>query len=183
MFKLFAGAGQSKVFRCRCGNEFADVDNPVGESVWELGLLIIVMRNAIAAPETNAKKILIFLPTPAAETIVGHLSQRRYSAVAVSAVPEVFAFALTTRPNINPLRNIRAIPIINRIYSFMRILPPRGAHSAAKTFMVTGRVSVLSGSVSVKQSRRFPPKPGLYGKRRDIRTVGRSKRIFSTTIL
>ncbi|AYM82152.1 hypothetical protein H009_17693 [Agrobacterium tumefaciens str. Cherry 2E-2-2] len=70
---------------------------------------------------SNQSKILVFLPQAAAAMVVGKLAECGYVAVAVSTVPEAFdalrskdfAFAVTTRPDIDLVRNIRAIPVIN----------------------------------------------------------------------
>ncbi|WP_236766404.1 MULTISPECIES: hypothetical protein [Agrobacterium tumefaciens complex] len=53
--------------------------------------------------------------------IVTRLAERGYNAFCVSTVPEAFdalrsdqfVFAITTRPDIDLLRNIRALPVIN----------------------------------------------------------------------
>lgn len=70
-----------------------------------------------------AKNILVFLPQAAAPVIVAKLAARGYASVAVSTVPEVFdalrsdcySFAITTRPEIDLLRNIRPIPVVNLV--------------------------------------------------------------------
>ncbi len=69
----------------------------------------------------HPKKILVFLPQAAARVIVMKLGERGHGSVAVSTVPEVFdavrsdgySFAITTRSEIDLLRNIRSIPVIN----------------------------------------------------------------------
>lgn len=67
------------------------------------------------------KKILVFLPPAAANAIVAKLASHGHDAVAVSTLPEAFialrsdhySFAITTRPEIDLLRNIRSIPVVN----------------------------------------------------------------------
>jgi hypothetical protein len=67
------------------------------------------------------KKILVFLPQAAADVIVTKLAEHGHECVAVSTVPEAFnalrsnscSFAITTRPEIDLLRNIRSIPVVN----------------------------------------------------------------------
>ncbi|CDZ54405.1 hypothetical protein [Neorhizobium galegae] len=67
------------------------------------------------------KKILVFLPAAAANAIVTKLADHGYEAVAVSTLPEAFSalrsdrysFAVTTRPEIDLVRNIRSIPVVN----------------------------------------------------------------------
>lgn len=67
------------------------------------------------------KKILVFLPQAAADVIVTKLAERGHESVAISRVPEAFdvlrsdhcSFAITTRPEIDLLRSIRPIPVVN----------------------------------------------------------------------
>ncbi len=67
------------------------------------------------------KKILVFLPKAAANTIATKLAERGHESIAVSSVPEVFdalrsdncSLAVTTRPVIDLLRRIRPIPVVN----------------------------------------------------------------------
>lgn len=67
------------------------------------------------------KKILVFLPRAAADVIVTKLAERGHESVAISTVPEAFdalrsdhcSFAITTRPEIDLLRSIRPIPVVN----------------------------------------------------------------------
>lgn len=69
----------------------------------------------------RTKRILVFLPEAAANAIVAKLAAHGHEAVAVSTFPEAFtalrsdnySFAITTRPDIDLLRNIRSIPVIN----------------------------------------------------------------------
>lgn len=69
----------------------------------------------------SSKKIVVFLPPEAAKMIVAKLAERGHESVAVSTVPEVFdalrsdncSFAITTRPEIDLLRSIRPIPVVN----------------------------------------------------------------------
>lgn len=67
------------------------------------------------------KKILVFLPKAAANMIATKLAERGHESIAVSTVPEVSdalrsdncSFAITTRPEINFLRSMRPIPVVN----------------------------------------------------------------------
>ncbi|MDR5012099.1 MULTISPECIES: hypothetical protein [Agrobacterium] len=69
----------------------------------------------------NPSRILVFLPQAAGIKIIARLAEHGYEALAVSTVPEAFdalrsnqfVFAITTRPDIDLLRNIRALPVIN----------------------------------------------------------------------
>lgn len=70
---------------------------------------------------TSQSKILVFLPQAAAMMVVGKLAECGYASVALSTVPQAFdalrseelAFAVTVRPDIDLVRNIRAIPVVN----------------------------------------------------------------------
>ncbi|MDH7803623.1 MULTISPECIES: hypothetical protein [unclassified Rhizobium] len=74
------------------------------------------MRQTVSQP-----KILVFLPHAAATMVVDKLAEYGHASVAVSTVPQAFdalrsedfVFAVTTRPDIDLVRNIRAIPVIN----------------------------------------------------------------------
>ncbi|UIK05517.1 hypothetical protein [Neorhizobium galegae] len=67
------------------------------------------------------KRILVFLPEAAANAIVAKLAAHGHQSVAVSTFPEAFtalrsdnySFAITTRPEIDLLRNVRSIPVVN----------------------------------------------------------------------
>ncbi|MDQ0458237.1 hypothetical protein [Rhizobium paknamense] len=88
-------------------------------------------------PLTTGTRILLFLATTANEQIASVLSHAGYQPVSVSTVPEAFdalrqgdfAFAITTRPDIDLLRNIRAIPVIN-IEVFFHVIPATGLSQA-----------------------------------------------------
>lgn len=70
---------------------------------------------------TRPKRILVFLPAAAAHAIVAKLAAHGHESVAVSTFPEAFtalrsdnySFAITTRPEIDLVRNIRSIPVVN----------------------------------------------------------------------
>jgi len=91
---------------------------------------------------TRPKKILVFLPQPAAYTIVTKLAERGHSSIAVSTVPEVFdalrsdcySFAITTRPEIDLLRNIHSIPVVNLEIFFHAEPSGGGPLSTSKKF-------------------------------------------------
>jgi hypothetical protein len=69
----------------------------------------------------DPKKILVFLPRAAVGVIVAKLAEHGHDTIAASTVPELLdalnsdccAFAVTTRLEIDLVRNIRAIPIVN----------------------------------------------------------------------
>ncbi|WEX74887.1 hypothetical protein PYH37_000190 [Sinorhizobium numidicum] len=66
-------------------------------------------------------KILVFLPKAAANMIATKLAERGHESIAGSTVPGVFdalrsdncSFAVTTRPEIDLLRSMRPIPVVN----------------------------------------------------------------------
>jgi hypothetical protein len=66
-------------------------------------------------------EIIVLLPKANAAQITKKLNENGYAARIVSDVPEAFdalrservSFAITTRANIDTIRNIRAIPVIN----------------------------------------------------------------------
>jgi hypothetical protein len=69
----------------------------------------------------SQSKILLFLPDGAARMVSTKLAECGLITMAVSTVPQVFdalrseefAFAITTRADIDLVRNIRAIPVMN----------------------------------------------------------------------
>ncbi|CAN7681036.1 hypothetical protein [Pararhizobium sp. LjRoot238] len=69
----------------------------------------------------NEKPILVFLPRSAAQVIVSKLVEYGYAATAVYSVPELFdalrsasySLAVTTRPDIDMVRAIQSIPVVN----------------------------------------------------------------------
>lgn len=90
----------------------------------------------------NPSRILVFLPPLAGATIVARLAEHGYEALAVSTVPEAFValrsgqfvFAITTRPDIDVLRNIHALPVINLEIFFHAGLSSDGTSVTPKHF-------------------------------------------------
>ncbi|WP_234905185.1 hypothetical protein [Rhizobium rhizogenes] len=90
----------------------------------------------------NPSKILVFLPQNAGAMIVTRLAERGYNAFCVSTVPEAFdalrsgefVFAIATRPDIDVLRNIRALPIINFEVFFHAAISSNGSPVNSKRF-------------------------------------------------
>ncbi|EJT03928.1 hypothetical protein RCCGE510_17116 [Rhizobium sp. CCGE 510] len=74
-----------------------------------------------SAPSNRQKPILVFLGKGAACDIVSILNEKGYAAAAVSSVPELFDalrsdryfLAVTMRSDIDMVRNIKPIPVIN----------------------------------------------------------------------
>ncbi|AYM84827.1 hypothetical protein G6L67_24665 [Agrobacterium tumefaciens] len=69
----------------------------------------------------NPSKILVFLPEISGAKIVATLAEHGFQSVSMSTVPAAFdalrsgefVVAITTRADIDLLRNIRAVPVIN----------------------------------------------------------------------
>jgi hypothetical protein len=95
-----------------------------------------------SAPINEQKPILVFLRKDAAGDIVSKLNENGYAATAVSSVPELFdalrsdrySLAVTTRPDIDMVRNIKAIPVINLEVFFHAAQPTLNAVSSSKQF-------------------------------------------------
>ncbi|MQB07902.1 hypothetical protein DXT91_28075 [Agrobacterium tumefaciens] len=127
-------------------------------------------------------KILIFLPPLAGTSIAGKLSEHGHESVRVSTVPEAFdalrsdefLCAITTRPDIDLLRKIHALPVINLEVFFHAGICGDGSTSNSKRFdskAFLERVDFLARTArvatpdvgadrekasSVKQRRSFP---------------------------
>lgn len=90
----------------------------------------------------NPSKILVFLPQAAGAMIITKLSECGYVSVAVSTVSDAFdalrsdefIFAITTRPDIDIVRNIRALPVINLEVFFHASISGEGAPVNSKRF-------------------------------------------------
>ncbi|MBO0144645.1 hypothetical protein JZX87_26180 [Agrobacterium sp. Ap1] len=114
---------------------------------------------------SNTKKILVFLPEPFGATIAVKLLEHGFQPVSVSTVPEAFdalrsdefAFAITNRLDIDLLRNIRALPVINlEVFFHAKISndtsPVNLKRSDSKSFLE--RVEFLSRAASDSGSDR-----------------------------
>ena len=74
-----------------------------------------------SAQNNQQKPILVFLAKDAACDIVSKLNENGYAATAVSSIPELFdalrsdrySLAVTMRSDIDMVRNIKPIPVIN----------------------------------------------------------------------
>jgi hypothetical protein len=90
----------------------------------------------------RSRKILVFLPQAAANVIVSKLAERGHDAVAASTVPQAFdvlrsdncSFAITTRPDIDLLRSIRPVPVVNLEIFFHAEPSGDGLSVASKRF-------------------------------------------------
>ncbi len=75
----------------------------------------------IAQMPISSRPILVFLPAVAAKTIASTVEQAGFPAVTVSTVADLFdalrsgafSVAVTVRPDIDTIRNIEAISVVN----------------------------------------------------------------------
>ncbi len=94
------------------------------------------------AQSSNQKPILVFLPENAAHIIVSKLNEHGYAATAVSCVPDLFdalrsdrhSLAVTTRPDIDIVRNIKSLPVVNLEVFFHAISSGGDLQSPGKQF-------------------------------------------------
>jgi hypothetical protein len=130
------------------------------------------MRKNPMRRTVNQSKILVFLPQAAGAVIVSKLAERGYVAVAVSTVPEAFealrsdqfALAITTRSNIDLVRNICALPAINLEVFFHTSIPSEcrlvnTRHFDSRAFMERVRFftkPVPSKDLGTDQTARSP---------------------------
>ncbi len=90
----------------------------------------------------NPSKILVYLSETAGANIVAMLAEHGFQSLSVSTVPEAFdalrsdefLFAITTRPDIDLLRNIRAVPVINLEVFFHAGISSDGSPVSSKRF-------------------------------------------------
>ena len=100
-------------------------------------------RAAMTGKTTNIRRpVLVFLPAHPATTIVAKLERVGFPAVAVSTVPdlfdalrsEAFSLVITTRPDIDIVRNIEAIPVVNLEVFFHSAMAANQEHTPGKMF-------------------------------------------------
>ncbi|OBZ92703.1 hypothetical protein ADU59_25305 [Pararhizobium polonicum] len=90
----------------------------------------------------DQKAILVFLPNGVAQVIVSKLIEHGYAATAVFSVPELFdalrsdrhSLAVTTRPDIDMVRNIKSMPVVNLEVFFHTVVSSGGMVSSSKQF-------------------------------------------------
>ncbi|WP_037073451.1 MULTISPECIES: hypothetical protein [Rhizobium] len=95
-----------------------------------------------SAQNNQQKPILVFLGKGAANDIVSKLNANGYAAASVSSVPELFdalrsdryLLAVTTRPDIDMVRNIKPIPVINLEVFFHAAQPTAKSAHPSKEF-------------------------------------------------
>ncbi|PDS79059.1 hypothetical protein [Rhizobium sp. L43] len=95
-----------------------------------------------SAQSNQQKPILVFLGKDAACGIVSQLNENGYAATAVSSIPELFdalrsdryCLAVTMRSDIDMVRNIKPIPVINLEVFFHAIQPAAKSVPSSKEF-------------------------------------------------
>ena len=112
------------------------------------------------------KPILVFLPDNVAQVIVSRLLKHGYAANAVSSIPELFdalrsetyALVVTTRPDIDIVRNIKSLPVVNLEVFFHK--PPNGEamESARKQFDGTAFLKRIGSLTEPRPNRNGRPR-------------------------
>ena len=109
-----------------------------------------------AAMTTNLQlPILVFLPPAAARLVVSKLQENGYSASAASSIPELqrslhaaqWSLVVTTRPDIDLVRNIRPLPVVNLEIFFHSDLHAGTLEGGTKQFdtkAFMGRIDALT---------------------------------------
>ncbi|MBY2915023.1 hypothetical protein [Rhizobium leguminosarum] len=95
-----------------------------------------------SAQSNQQKPILVFLGKGAACNIVSKLNENGYAATAVSSIPELFdalrsdrySLAVTMRADIDMVRNIKPIPVINLEVFFHAVQSATKAVHSSKEF-------------------------------------------------
>ena len=105
--------------------------------------------------------ILIFLPKGAADAIATKLAEYGYESTVASSMPELFdalrsdrhVLAVTTRPDIDIVRNIRSIPVVNLEVFFHAALSSGGLATSSKQFDDTGFLQRIKALAEPRTSR------------------------------
>lgn len=122
--------------------------------------------------ELPKRHILVFLPQAAAMQIAGILDDNGYLASAVSSVPALdealksgdYCLAVTTRPDIDIVRNIQALPVVN-LEIFFHVDPHgksadvRAKHFDAAAFLARVKVLIETRRVIVKPALVYNAAP------------------------
>ncbi len=127
------------------------------------------------ASKNNRRPILVFLPANAANTIVAKLELAGYPAVAVTTVPDLFdalrsdafALAVTVRPQIDIVRNIMTIPVVNLEVFFHRALTSDRAEISGKQFDVNALVNRIK-TLTAPPSAREPEKVRDFDRKQAV---------------
>ncbi|MFS8113029.1 hypothetical protein QD460_15010 [Rhizobium jaguaris] len=110
------------------------------------------------------KLILIFLPKGAAHVIATRLAEHGYETTVALSIPEVFdalcsdryGLAVTTRPDIDIVRNIRSIPVVNLEVFFHSVLSDSGLVTSSKQFDDTGFLQRIKALIEPRPGRTEP---------------------------
>lgn len=129
------------------------------------------------------RPVLVFLPSQAASTIVSKLEQAGYPAAAVSSIPDLFdalrseqfAIAVTIRPEIDIVRNIKWIPVVNlEVFFHMALAADRGDVNG-KQFDIKAFVHRIDALTAPrphrevrKDTRGVPVTPSQHVQRRSL---------------
>ncbi|MDL2409421.1 hypothetical protein PY650_28075 [Rhizobium calliandrae] len=113
------------------------------------------------------KRILIFLPKGAAHVIATKLAENGYEATVALSVPEVFdalrsdryGLAVTTRPDIDIVRNMRSIPVVNLEVFFHAVPSESGLVTSSKQFDDTGFLQRIKALIEPRPGRTEPTQP------------------------
>ena len=131
------------------------------------------------ASKNNRRPILVFLPANAANTIVAKLELAGYPAVAVTTVPDLFdalrtdafALAVTVRPQIDIVRNIITIPVVNLEVFFHMSLTADSGEISSKQFDVNAFVNRIK-TLTAPRSGREPEKVTEFSRKQAVANPG-----------
>lgn len=113
------------------------------------------------------KRILIFLPKGAAQVIATKLAEHGYETTVALSIAEVsnalhsdrYGLAVTTRPDIDIVRNIRSIPVVNLEVFFHAVPSDSGLVTSSKQFDDTGFLQRIKALIDPRPGRSEPTQP------------------------
>lgn len=105
----------------------------------------IIFRFRLMKPRPDIKtpgQVLVFLPLPAAQVIVSRLEEHGYFATGMHSVAELvgtlgsgaYSLVVTTRADIDVVRNIKAVPVVNLEVFFHTVKLTDETVTASKQF-------------------------------------------------
>jgi hypothetical protein len=105
----------------------------------------IIFRFRLMKPRPDIKtpeEVLVFLPLPAAQVIVARLEESGHFATAMQSVAELvgalgsdaYSLVVTTRADIDVVRNIKAVPVVNLEVFFHTVKLTDETVTASKQF-------------------------------------------------
>jgi hypothetical protein len=145
-----------------------------------------------SAQRDQQKPILVFLGKGAACDIVSKLNENGYAAAAVSSVPELFDalrsdqyfLAVTMRSDIDMVRNIKPIPVINLEVFFHAAQPAKKSAQSAKEFDSDAFLRRIAALTESRTSRiAAVQKAPMAGERSIASTVKASRWRAATSLL